>query len=111
LNKKIKSFKIYYGDYTTHSGKSMQDWQDAPEVNVQAILFEYEDGKPEVIHNRDWYAMLENQHGLRFEADWSDNNVEFADRCDPKGVKIGYSLNHDDFYAIMKIAQDERDAL
>ncbi len=107
---KIKSFKIYYGDDTTFIGMFYKDWLEAPVDNVQAVLLEYHDGKPEVMAYKDLYAMLENQHGLRFEGIMTDN-IEFADRCEPRGVKLGKYLRKDKYIAIIKNAREDRDAL
>lgn len=107
---KIKSFRIYYGDDTTFDGFHINQWLGAPIDNVQAVLLEYEDGKPEIIAYKDYYSMLVNQHGLRFEGT-ETGDVEFVDRCLPKAVKVGKYLRKDKYFAIIKKAQVDRDAL
>ncbi len=107
---KIKSFRLYYGDDTTFDGFHINQWLGAPIENIQAVLLKYHDGKPEVFARRDWYGMLVNQHGLRFECQ-NNANREFADRCDPKGVKMGATIKSDKYSKIIKQAQEDRDKI
>ena len=106
---KIKLFTIYYGDSITTTGNSLSDWNKMPVDNVQCVLLKYEDGKPEVFHRRDWYGMLENAHGLRFECDYN-GNTEFADRCEKNNVKVAFTVQQDRYREIIDQAQKDRDA-
>lgn len=57
----MQYFKIWYVD-STLTGKTFEDWKNAPEDGVLAVYEKFDDGTGRMSAGSDWYWMLPDEN-------------------------------------------------